>query len=168
MNIPNFCSRMLLEHSNLKATFFYSRKIAFKFECSIAFWSRNLVCSFDSDFLIAEQFSIGWRLTVCSSNLSTISKELFFCFEGWVFLALLGLGLAIFLLLKDAMGVFQLSDFWAQFWSPFLGLNFWTLERKNDKKCPQNWSQNWPPKPDQKFEYFSNALPPSRAKRLPI
>ena len=85
-----------------------------------------------------------------------------------MFLALLGLGLAIILLLQDAMGVLQLSNFEVQFGSPFLGLNFGTWKEKMTKKCPQNWSQNWPPKLDQKFEYFSNALPPSRAKRLSI
>ena len=72
------------------------------------------------------------------------------------------------LFLKNAMGKrsnFQI--FWVQFWNPFFGLKFRTLERKKTRKCHQNWPQNWLPKPDQKFKYFSNALPPSRAKRLP-
>ena len=133
----------------------------------LAFLSRNLVCSFDFRS-IAEQF-FSWM------DADSLLQQFFnHLKESVYFSALRGVGFSCFggpwvgNLFSWRMQ-WECSNF--QIFRPNFGVHFWgsilgPWKEKWQESVPKNWSQNWLPKPDQKFQYFSNALPPSRAKRL--
>ena len=79
-----------------------------------------MVCS--SDFLIAGQFC-SWMDTDCllQQSFNHLKEQLFFCFEGWVFLILVGPRLTTFLLLKEATHSKNIQTF-----GQVLGTNFGT------------------------------------------
>ena len=81
-----------------------------------------MVCSYD--FLIAEQF-FNWMDTDCllQQSFDHLKEQLFFCFEGWVFLILVGPRLATFLLLKEATRSKNIQTF-GQVLGASFGTNF--------------------------------------------
>ena len=146
---------------------YYSRKIQLlNLSVQLAFWSRNLVCS--SDFLIAEQFC-SWMDTDCllQQSFDHFKEQLFFCFEGWVFLILVGPRLTTFLLLKEATHSKNIQTF-----GQVLGANFGTNFGDTFLSCFLSRSQNWAPKMGfkigpQNLKVGALPLHPARAEWLP-
>ena len=107
-----------------------------------------MVCSYD--FLIAEQF-FNWMDTDCllQQSFDHLKEQLFFCFEGWVFLILVGPRLATFLLLKEATRSKNIQTFGqvlGPVLGPILGTLFVIFSFQGPKIEPQKWAPKLGPK----------------------